>query len=117
MKVNKGGFIMSIEEVQTAIESSRREEESESLEEIKAEPKSASDYLDLILNDAKKLSGIIAYIGGLEQPREEDDDFSNLAWAMTDYTNVIEQSANDLWDHLRNIGTLQIKEIAKSTKE
>lgn len=108
---------MSLEEIQGAIETSRQEDELKSPEEIKAEPKSASDYLDLILNDAKKLSGIIACIGGLEKPREEDDDFSNLAWAMTDYTNAIEQSANDLWDHLRNIGALQIKEIAKSTEE
>lgn len=107
---------MSLEALQEVIETSRQEDESESPEEVNAEPKNASDYLDLILQKNTKLSGIIDCIRGFKG-EEAGEDLGNLGWAMHDFTDAIGQLVNDLWDHLRNIGALKIEEAAKSTEE
>ena len=105
---------MSIEEVQTAIESSRREEESESLEEIKAEPKTSLEYLDQIDEENAKLSGIIECIRGFQG--EAGENFGNLGLAMHHFTDAIDQLSDDLMEHLRGIGVPEI-ERAKQESE
>jgi hypothetical protein len=107
---------MSIEKVQTAIETSRQEEEPESLEEIKAEPKTALDYLDLIDQKKAKLSGIIDCLRGFTSEVDGSINFINLSWAMHDYTEAIEQLSDDLWEYLKGIGIVEI-EKAKQESE
>jgi hypothetical protein len=94
-----------IEQIQEAIDRSRQESEPDLPQEIEGQLMRAFDYLDLIMIKSKKLSGIIACLGGL-QDDGQDDDFSNLAWAMKDYTDAIMELAKGLWDHLKDIKAL-----------
>jgi len=106
---------MGLEALQEAIESSRQEEEPESPEEIKAGPKTAFDYLDLIDEKNAKLSGIIDCIRGFKG-EAGDEDLGNLGWAMHDFTDAIEQLSDDLNEHLKGIGIDEI-EAAKRKLE
>ncbi len=107
---------MSLEALQEAIETNRQEAEPDSTDKTKEDPKTASDYLDLIMQKNTKLSGIIDCIRGFEV-EDGRGDLGNLGWAMYDFTDAIGQLADDLWDHLRNIGALKVEEASKSTEE
>ena len=100
---------MGLEEVQTAIETSRQGGEPESPEESKAGPKTAFDYLDLIDQKNAKLSGIIDCLRGFTSEIDGSIDFINLAWAMHDYTEAIEQISNGFRNHLGAIGVFEIE--------
>jgi hypothetical protein len=95
----------ALEQIQEAIDVSKKKNVSESPGEAKEKPLTASDYLNLLLEKTKKLSGIIGCLGRMEE-HKDDDDFINLAWAMSDFTDAIEKSTDDLWDHLKNIGVI-----------
>lgn len=105
---------MGLEEVQTAIETSRQGGEPESPEESKAGPKTSLEYLDQIDEENAKLSGIIECIRGFQG--EADENFGNLGLAMHHFTDAIEQLSNDLWNHLKDIGVPEI-ERAKQESE
>jgi len=107
---------MSLKALQEAIESSRQEEEPESPEENEASPKTAFDYLDLIDEKNAKLSGIIDCLRGFTSEVDYSIDFINLAWAMHDYTEAIEQGSNDFRKYLSAIGVFEI-ERAKQESE
>lgn len=70
-------------------------------------PKMPSDYLDRIMADARKLSGIIDMIGAADNTGlQHDISFHDLAWAMHEFTNSIDDLAENLWEHLKDIGAL-----------
>ena len=94
--------------LQEAVETSRKEDKPESPEEINAGQKSAFDYLDIILAKNAKLSGIIDCLRGFSSEIDGSIDFINLAWAMKDYTDAIEELTNDLWKYLRDVGALSV---------
>jgi len=107
---------MSVEALQEAIETSRQEDEPESTEDIEDSPKESFDYLDLIDQKNAKLSGIIDCLRGFTSEIDGSIDFINLAWAMHDYTEAIEQGSNDFRKHLSAIGVFEI-EAAKQKSE
>lgn len=96
-----------VEEIQSAIDIPRQEAEPDSMDKTEEDPKKTSDYLDLILQKNTKLSGIIDCIRGFKG-EAGDEDLGNLGWAMHDFTDAIEQLIDDLWNHLENIGALQV---------
>lgn len=100
---------MGLEALQEAIETSRQEEEPESPEENEDSPKTAFDYLDLIDQKNAKLSGIIDCLRGFTSEIDGSIDFINLAWAMHDYTEAIEQISNGFRNHLGAIGVFEIE--------
>jgi len=71
-----------------------------------SELEDCSDYLDEIFIRVKQLSGVIAAIGGLGE-QERDDEYTNVAWAMSHFTDAIDGLASELWDHLGELGVLQ----------
>jgi hypothetical protein len=66
----------------------------------------SSDYLDEIFIRIKQLSGIIACLRGIGE-REQDNDYSNLAWAIMRFIDDIDMLRSELWDHLAKLGVLQ----------
>jgi len=107
---------MGLEAIQEAIETSRQEDETESPEENEAGPKDSFDYLDLIDQKTAKLSGIIDCLRGFTSEIDGSIDFINLAWAMHDYTEAIEQVSNGFRKYLSAIGVFEI-EAAKRKLE
>ena len=95
-------------EVSSQDKTESQEIETDPTDKIKGEMKQSSDYLDEIFNNTKKLSGIIACLGGIPREQRDDDDFTNLSWAMTDYTDAIYKLAEGLWDHLNDIGAFRL---------
>lgn len=98
------------EQVQSAIESQRqgtKRKYSYKFYEIDDGAMGILDYLDLIDEKNRKLSGIIDAIGAINHPEVPLED---LGGAMHDYTEAIEQLTTDLWDHVKNAGLLQNKE-------
>ena len=106
MNDNKKQDISPVENEATLRAADLGQEEDE--EDRPKEPKKASDYLDLIMADTQKLSGIIDAIGAMDdnQPVTHNVSFHDLAWAMHDFTDRIDDQVEDLWDHLKEIGTL-----------
>ena len=90
------------EETLTAEDLSEEEDEKELI------PGKPSEYLDQIMADVQKLSAIIDAIAAINMDQSfYDISYSNLAWAMHEFTNSIYDSAEDLWDHLKDIDALQ----------
>ena len=68
----------------------------------------SNDYLNEIFNEVKKLSGIITCLRRVNGEVEDfGDDFMNLAWAMSHFTDALDRLASELWDHLKDIDALQ----------
>lgn len=74
-----------------------------------------SHYLDEILADVTKLSGIIDLLATLNTDNacRQEVDFHDLAWAMGDFADSIENLAGGLWDHLKDIDALQSERPGK----
>jgi len=95
------------EETLTAADLSQEDGE----DDLTAQPKTPADYLESIMADVRKLSGIVDVIATLDQDKtyQHHIDFDNLAFAMNDFTGSINDLAEELYDHLRKVGTLHTK--------
>ena len=100
------------EKIQSAIETSRQEDGSDSPKWLPEGPKHALDYIDILHDKNSKLSGIInclsRYSGEIE---DVGDDFENLGRAMLDFTDSIECHVDGLYKHLGKINALTVDEI------
>jgi hypothetical protein len=103
--------LTEFQKFQGAIESSRQEDTAKWLPEG---PKTALDYIDLILDRNSKLSGVVNYMRRCDEMEVQiEDDFDDLRRAMLHFVDDVERLTEDLRKYLAAIGVLTIDVISK----
>jgi hypothetical protein len=108
-KKRKENFMEGVKEIQEAIQTSRQAPKPDYPKWLNEGPKSALDYIDLIIDRNSKLARIIGCLAGYPAENADMLDFDRLGAAMLDFTDAIEKHVKDFHKYLGEIGAYSLE--------